>query len=64
MEQLKSLREQLNLSQGQLAEKSGVSRVTISKLESGAQTVTTNTTILKLADALKVDPGSLIGSKV
>ena len=60
MEKLKQLRKKCNLTQDQLAEMSGVSRVTISKLESGAQKVTTNTTILKIAEALKTDPGVLI----
>ena len=53
MEKLKEFREKLGLSQDELAEKSGVSRVTISKLETGAQTVTTNSTIEKLAKALE-----------
>ena len=60
MEKLKALREERNMTQEELAEKSGISRVTISKLESGAQKVTTNTTILQLARALNVDAGVLI----
>ena len=57
---LKALREKRQMTQDELSEKSGVSRVTISKLESGAQNVTTNTTIIKLARALEVDAGDLL----
>ena len=60
MGSLKALREKKRMTQDELAEKSGVSRVTISKLESGAQRVTTNTTIIKLARALNVDAGDLL----
>jgi len=60
MGSLKVLREKKRMTQDELAEKSGVSRVTISKLESGAQRVTTNTTIIKLARALNVDAGDLL----
>lgn len=60
MDNLKALREERQMTQDELAEKSGVSRVTISKLESGAQNVTTNTTIIKLARALNVDAGDLL----
>ena len=52
MDKLKIFREQKGWTQEQLADMSGVSRVTISLLESGRQGVTTNTTILKLAKAL------------
>ena len=57
---LKALREKRQMTQDELSEKSGVSRVTISKLESGAQNVTTNTTIIKLARAWEVDAGDLL----
>lgn len=40
------------MSQVELAEKSGVSRATISGLESGSVKVTTSTTLLKIAKAL------------
>lgn len=55
LRKIKTYREEQKLSQDQLAEKAGVSRVTISLLESGKQTITTNATLLKLAKALKVD---------
>lgn len=45
-------REELNLSQQELAVKSGVSRATISGLESGSITVTTTDTLIKIATAL------------
>ena len=62
MEILKALRKERQMTQDELAEKSGVSRVTIAKLESGAQNVTTNTTIIKLAHALNIDAGDLLTS--
>ena len=45
-------REELNLSQQDLAQKAGVSRATISGLESGSITVTTTDTLIKIANAL------------
>lgn len=41
------------MSQQELAEKSGVSRATISGLENGSITVTTTETLLKIARALE-----------
>lgn len=49
---IKVLREEKNWSQSVLAEKSGVSRNLISRLESGELTFTTTDTLLKLAKAL------------
>lgn len=51
---IKELREKKKLTQQELAEKSGVSRSLIISLETGARTVTTTSTIEKLADALGV----------
>ena len=45
-------REELNLYQQDLAQKAGVSRATISGLESGSITVTTTDTLIKIANAL------------
>ncbi len=56
MQGLKQARQAAGLTQEQLAQKSGVSRVTIAMLESGKQTVVKSSTIIKLADALKVEP--------
>lgn len=58
LKKIKFYREQQKLSQDQLAKKSGVSRVTISLLENGRQTITTNSTLLKLAKALKIEVGN------
>ena len=49
---IRYFREKLNLSQQELAAKSGVSRATISGLESGLITVTTTDTLIKIATAL------------
>lgn len=57
---LKQLREERGLTQEELAEKSGVSRVTISMLEVGKQKVTKSTTLVSLADALGVSVTDLL----
>jgi transcriptional regulator with XRE-family HTH domain len=60
LRRLREIRESQYLSQENLAERSGVSRVSISKLEQGqvqARFVTTR----KLATALGVDPDELVG---
>lgn len=49
---IKQCREEMHLSQQELAIKSGVSRATISGLESGQITVTTTETLIKIARAL------------
>lgn len=49
---IKELRRKKKMTQEELSEKSGVSRATISGLESGAITVTTTETLLKIASAL------------
>lgn len=49
---LRELRIKHAMTQSELAEKSGVSRVTISKLENDSDSVTTNTTLLRLSKAL------------
>lgn len=55
-EKIKSLRMQVGLSQEELAIKSGISRVTISKLENGTQDITTNKTLAMLGKALGCEP--------
>lgn len=52
MKKLREIREAANLSQEELAEKAGLSRVTISMLETGAQTNATANTLRKLSVAL------------
>lgn len=49
---VKEIREELGLSQENLAKKSGVSRTIISGLESGAIKETSTKTLSKIADAL------------
>ena len=49
---IREVRQALNMTQEQLAAKSGVSRVTISALENGTDRTTTTKTLLKIATAL------------
>ena len=49
---IKEYREALKMSQEELSKKAKVSRTIISGLESGAITVTTTDTLLKIAQAL------------
>lgn len=49
---IKEVRESLGMTQEELAEKSGVSRGTISALENNSQKTTSTKTLLKLARAL------------
>jgi transcriptional regulator with XRE-family HTH domain len=60
MSHLRGFRERAVMSQEQLAEKSGVARDTISKLETGRRGAYP-TTIRKLAAGLNVEPGMLLG---
>lgn len=49
---IKEKREEMGMSQSELAQKSGVSRVTISGLENGLERNTTSQTLLRIAGAL------------
>ena len=49
---VKEYREKLGMTQEELAEKSGISRATISGFENGAIKITTNTTMDKISEAL------------
>ena len=51
---LKEVREEKEMSQQELAEKSSVSRTTISELDSGKTEVVTNTTLEKIAKSLNI----------
>lgn len=59
---LKQIRERSNMTQAELAEKSGVSRVTISRLETGELQETTLGTLSRLADILRVSIDDLVKS--
>ncbi len=50
--QIKEARAELHMTQEELARISGVSRATISGLESGSVRITTTETLIKLANAL------------
>lgn len=52
---IKQLRKERRMSQEELAEKSGVSRATISGLETKGNPITTTETLQKLASALNVE---------
>ena len=56
---IKDLRQQQGLSQEALAKKSGISRVTISKLETKQDAVANIDTLRKIADALQVGIGDI-----
>ena len=49
---IKEARLEMNMTQEELAEKSGISRATISALENGKVEITTTDTLVKLAKAL------------
>lgn len=49
---IREYRESVGMTQEELAEKSGVSRGTISALENGTERATMTTTLIKLAEAL------------
>ncbi|MBF1331903.1 MAG: helix-turn-helix transcriptional regulator [Mogibacterium diversum] len=49
---IKEFRKELNMSQEELANKAGISRATLSKLESGRIVEVSTNTLFKIADAL------------
>lgn len=57
---LKKLREQKKMSQGKLAELSGISQNYISNIETGKHEATEGV-IIKLCQGLEVDPNTLLG---
>lgn len=65
MNRLTELRTKRGLSQQQLADKSGINRVSIARLESGSRPITgiTLATAIALADALEVTPLDLVRVK-
>ena len=56
---IREIRENIGMSQTELSEKSGVTRATIWKLETGDNEVTTSKTLVAIADALGVTVGEL-----
>lgn len=61
---IKEIREKNGITQAQLAEKSGVSRVTIAMLETRDNFNTTTKTLLKIADALGTTVDALFFASV
>lgn len=59
---LKELRDEARLTQAQLSEKSGVSRVTIALMESKSDYVVTTRTLSKIAKALDTTVNALFFS--
>ena len=53
-------RESLHLTQQELAERTSISRVTISKIENGRVEDISTRTLLRLAEALNVSAGYLL----
>jgi transcriptional regulator with XRE-family HTH domain len=60
---IKEVREEKRMTQEELAERSGVSRATISALENGTERATSTKTLLKLADALDTTVDAIFFSK-
>lgn len=50
---IKEVREEMRMTQEELAEKSGISRTTISALENGTMRATTTKTLIQIAQALE-----------
>ena len=59
---VRRLRSELKLSQDDLAQRVGVTRVSISDIERGVRSDMRVSTLSKLAKALGVSPSALIGS--
>lgn len=56
---IREIRESKGMTQAELCEKSGITRATIWKLETGEDEVTTSRTLMKIADVLGVSIGEL-----
>lgn len=56
---IKELREAAGVTQTELAERTGITRTTIWRLEAGESVVTTTQTLVKIADALNVNVSDL-----
>lgn len=56
---IREIRETRGMSQSELAEKTGLTRATIWRLETGEEETTTTKTLLKIAEALGVTVAEL-----
>lgn len=56
---LKAIREEKGISQADLAEKTGLSRTTISKIENNEEVNVTTQTIKKISDVFGVSPSEI-----
>ena len=56
---IKEIRESKGISQTELSQRSGITRTTIWKLETGEDEVTTTTTLKAIAEALEVSVADL-----
>ena len=56
---LKAIREAHGMTQVELAEKTGISRATISKIENNEEAVVTTKTIAKIASVFAVAPSDI-----
>ena len=56
---IREIRESKGMTQAELCDKSGITRATIWKLETGENEVTTSRTLLKIAEVLGVTVGEL-----
>ena len=56
---LKAIREEKGISQADLAEKTGLSRTTISKIENNEEVNVTTQTIKKISDVFGVSPSDI-----
>ena len=63
MYNIKEIRKSKRMSQEELAEKAGVSRMIIVRLESGEEVVTKTTTLIALAKALEVPVSKIFWAK-
>lgn len=63
-EKIKAMRIKRGYTQEELANKAGVSRITIIKLETGSQRVTTNKTLSLLGQALECEPAYFLEWKL
>ena len=59
---IREIRDAQNISQEELAKRSGVSRATISGLENNPDAITTTETLQKLAAALNVKVSDFLGA--